>query len=163
MAFLLQNAFNGSALVQDANNYPHIRLFTTSKVSATTPQADFSTVEEPWAVSSNISISMNNTNDDDWLYFSAVCWLYAREIYLARKLPVGLYNTNWGGTAIEVRRPAIFILCFRRRGQGCFIEQISSKLFYYFSFFTINGFLLLRTVLDSHASESVVSNLNTAS
>ena len=33
MAFLLENAYNGSALVQEANDWPHIRLFTSKKDS----------------------------------------------------------------------------------------------------------------------------------
>lgn len=35
MAFLLENAFNGSAMVQEANDFPLLRLFTSKKVEAT--------------------------------------------------------------------------------------------------------------------------------
>ena len=34
MAFLLENAFNGSALVKDADNYPHLRMFTSKKTNS---------------------------------------------------------------------------------------------------------------------------------
>ena len=37
MAFLLENAFNGSALVADADNHPNIRLFTSKKTSSKIP------------------------------------------------------------------------------------------------------------------------------
>jgi len=33
--------------------------------------------------------------------FSAVCWLYAKYIYLKRGVPMGLVETSWGGTNIE--------------------------------------------------------------
>ena len=48
MAFLVQNAFNGSALVQDANNWPHIRLYTSKKLSSPTPLSQQPEIEEPW-------------------------------------------------------------------------------------------------------------------
>ena len=34
MAFLLENAYNGSAMVADAGNHPTIRLFTSKKTSS---------------------------------------------------------------------------------------------------------------------------------
>ena len=37
MAFLLENAFNGSALVADADNHPNIRLFTSKKTNSRVP------------------------------------------------------------------------------------------------------------------------------
>ena len=58
MAFLLENAFNGSALVQDANNHPSLRMMTTKKTTAATPLRDLEgPLPLPWAVSSNISVS----------------------------------------------------------------------------------------------------------
>ena len=39
--------------------------------------------------------------DDDWLYMSAVAWLFARRIYQKIEIPIGILNTNWGGTPIE--------------------------------------------------------------
>jgi hypothetical protein len=108
MAFLVQNAFNGTELVADANNWPQvnarhfhkplarahpliepcgcakkktlrvtthasqIRLFTSKKDKTSTAQREQPVVEEPWAVSSNISISQNNkgvgagAGDDNW-------------------------------------------------------------------------------------------------
>ena len=39
--------------------------------------------------------------DDDWLYMSAVCYLYGVYIHKHTAKPVGLINTNWGGTPIE--------------------------------------------------------------
>eukprot|EP00462_Mataza_sp_D1_P021035 CAMPEP_0175129262 /NCGR_PEP_ID=MMETSP0087-20121206/5373_1 /TAXON_ID=136419 /ORGANISM="Unknown Unknown, Strain D1" /LENGTH=352 /DNA_ID=CAMNT_0016411389 /DNA_START=13 /DNA_END=1068 /DNA_ORIENTATION=- len=104
MAFLLQNAFNGSQMVQDANNYPAIRLFTSKKINSKTPLPEQPVVEETWQISSNISVSQDNKPgpfDDNWLYMSAVCFLYAREVHKATNIPIGVLNTNWGGTPVE--------------------------------------------------------------
>jgi sialate O-acetylesterase len=106
MAFLVDNSFNGSQAVQDANNYPNIRLFTASKITSDSPLSDYPQVEQPWSVASNTSVSMKNQdapNDDDWLYFSAVCWFTAKALYEARGTPLGMLDVAWGGTYIEVR------------------------------------------------------------
>ena len=40
-------------------------------------------------------------------YFSAVCWIFGREVYDAlgaaatSPVPIGLVNNNWGGTPVE--------------------------------------------------------------
>lgn len=41
------------------------------------------------------------SSDDDWLYMSATCYLYGLHLHKALKVPVGLLNTNWGGTIIQ--------------------------------------------------------------
>jgi sialate O-acetylesterase len=103
MAFLLKNAFNGSELVQDANNYPNIRLFTSKKIASKTPLNQQPEVEEKWSVGSNISVVMQNrmVEDDNWLYMSALAWTFARRLYQKNGIPIGILNTNWGGTPIE--------------------------------------------------------------
>lgn len=120
MAFLTEMAFDGPALVQDANNHPEIRFFTTRKLIANTPLQELGQatnkgrwtrgVELPWSIASNISISDNHhviprisssVGDDNWLYMSAVCYIFGKSLQAARKVPVGLINTNWGGTRIE--------------------------------------------------------------
>ena len=92
MAFLLENAFNGSALVADADNHPLIRLFTSKKVNSHTPMIEQQVVEEQWNISSHITVTddgcphCNSTTpkpsgggwnaglgDDNWLY--VVLWL----------------------------------------------------------------------------------------
>lgn len=120
MAFLVENAFGGAELVQDANNHPEIRFFTTRKLTALSPLQELGQltnagewtrgVELPWSISSNISISddhrteddsMVDVNNDNWLYMSAVCYLFGKQMQAARNVPVGLINTNWGGTVIQ--------------------------------------------------------------
>jgi hypothetical protein len=39
--------------------------------------------------------------DDNWLYMSAVCYIFGREIQAHTGKPLGLVNTNWGGTPVE--------------------------------------------------------------
>lgn len=106
MAFLLENAFNGTQLVQEANDYPEIRLFTTAKTTSAEPLTELIRVEQPWSVANNLSVSDDGklgvaVGDDDWLYMSAVCYLYGRGLHKALGVPVGLLNTNWGGTVIQ--------------------------------------------------------------
>ena len=101
MAFLVENAFGGADLVQDANNHPEIRLFTTRKLTAGSPLQELGQatneggwvrgVELPWSIASNVSISddgAHDANDDNWLYMSAVCYLYGLEIHNALGVPV---------------------------------------------------------------------------
>ena len=114
MAFLVEMAFGGPELVQDANNHPLIRYFTTRKLTAGVPLRELGEqtnagawtqgVQLPWSVSSNTTISddKQGPNDDDWLYMSAVCYLYGLQLQKSLQVPIGLINTNWGGTMIQV-------------------------------------------------------------
>jgi sialate O-acetylesterase len=85
---------------------PQIRLFTSKKTQENHPILEQPVIEEPWAVSSNISVDQPGAivapasglgaGDDNWLYMSAVCWLYGREIARAKpETAIGLVNTNW--------------------------------------------------------------------
>ncbi|ESO84170.1 hypothetical protein LOTGIDRAFT_177595 [Lottia gigantea] len=96
MQFTLSMVFNASYEIEDAKNYPDIRLFTVAMETATTPQYDFISVEEPWSVASPASAGNGN-----WTYFSAVCWLYGKYLYQTLKRPIGLIASDWGGTAVE--------------------------------------------------------------
>ena len=114
MAFLLQNAFNGSTYVNNSINYPNLRVFTSFKNNSPHPLPEQPKVQESWKVSSPSAVTevalrqqdqhangMRQVQDDDWLVFSAVCYLYGVEIMKHTKYPVGLVNTNWGGTSVE--------------------------------------------------------------
>jgi sialate O-acetylesterase len=69
-------------------NYPQIRqLYVTQKI-APTPQ---STVEAKWTVCS----------PDTAADFTAVGYFFARDLHLARKVPIGIIHSSWGGTPSE--------------------------------------------------------------
>jgi sialate O-acetylesterase len=71
---------------------------------STTPLDDFHSVQLPWSVASSKRVSYS-----DWDYFSAVCWLSGKQIYLrvlqAESIPLGLMVSSWGGTIIEAWSP----------------------------------------------------------
>ena len=117
MAFLLEMDMEGQRLVQEANGHPAIRFMTTRKLTAAAPLPELpcnpgdpnpgGCTEESWSVGNNISVSDNShrarpgavdphSRDDNWLYMSAVCYLYGLDLHLALGVPVGLMNTNWG-------------------------------------------------------------------
>lgn len=107
MAFLLQNAFNGSTFVNNSMHYPSLRVFTSFKNSSPKPLVEQPKIQEAWSVSSPLAVSQTKSSaieeplDDDWLVFSAVCYLFGVEIMKHTNNPVGLVNTNWGGTPVE--------------------------------------------------------------
>ena len=102
-------------VVQDANNYPDLRFMTTRKTRSASPQRELHGVELPWSVSSNVSVSddgklgRQDVGDDNWLYMSAVCYLYGRNLHIARGVPVGLLNSNWGGTLSRADFAAVIV------------------------------------------------------
>merc|ERR1719265_668931 len=77
-----------------------IRLFSVGqRTQSNTPLDDLQIIEETWSVASNTSVAKG----DKFGYFSAVCWIYGRELFdaLDGKVPIGLISNNWGGTRLE--------------------------------------------------------------
>ncbi|KAH9504411.1 hypothetical protein Btru_063547 [Bulinus truncatus] len=87
---------DASLEIANAHNYPNIRLMTVDLIEAATPQYDLIKIEEDWSKPANDTVG-----HWDWSYFSAVCWLFGKEIHIARNYPIGLISTNWGGTPIK--------------------------------------------------------------
>ena len=73
--------------VADAN-YPEIRQFLVTRRIATAPEED---VGGKWTVCSPQTVAD----------FSAVGYFFARDVYKARRVPIGLIHSSWGGTAAE--------------------------------------------------------------
>ena len=85
---------NSKAEIAAANNYPSVRILTVGqKTSSNTPLMDLATLEQPWAVVSNTTIS----DGSEFGHFSAVCWFFAKAIVDALgpdAPPVGLVSSN---------------------------------------------------------------------
>lgn len=71
-----------------AANYPAIRHFGVAQTKAYTPQ---STATGSW------SVCTPETVKD----FTAVGYFFGRDLHLARRVPIGLIHSSWGGTPAE--------------------------------------------------------------
>jgi len=78
---------NSSDFIVDADN-DQIRLFTVRKNSISTPQ---DTCVGKWKIS----------NSENAGGFSAVGYLFAKQLQEKLKVPVGLISSSWGGSRIE--------------------------------------------------------------
>ncbi|KAF0095512.1 MAG: sialate O-acetylesterase [Puniceicoccaceae bacterium 5H] len=76
-----------------AADHPNIRLFTVEHVSAEDPQIDLYGQWQP-------------CTPDSVPYFSAIGYIFGRELNQELDVPIGLVSTNWGGTSAEVWIPA---------------------------------------------------------
>jgi sialate O-acetylesterase len=103
MQFTLTSGLNATQEIALADDYPLIRLFTVGQGTASNiTLSSLASVEQPWVVASSASVGNNN-----WTYFSAVCWLFGRDVFDGLRdadpsspVPIGLISNNWGGTPI---------------------------------------------------------------
>ena len=111
MQFAMPAIANSSTEIEAANKYPDIRLFTVGqKTSSRTPLDDLQTTEELWSVANSTTVAGRG----GFGYFSAVCWIFGRQVYddLNGAVPIGLINNNWGGTPVESwTTPATLAAC----------------------------------------------------
>jgi len=98
MQFTVPQAFNATAEVAAANNYPNIRVMSvgTSHYSSTPLDQLYQNPQLIWSVASSASVGMG-----DWSAMSAVCWFTGRNLYDNLQVPIGLISSNWGGTVIQ--------------------------------------------------------------
>ena len=101
MEFVLQDVFNATAEIEDSGRYPFLRLFTIADDQSSRYLNDTESrflKNESWVVS-----SPQYTNGTEWLYYSALCWLYGRNLHraLQQQIPVGLIESCYGGTPVE--------------------------------------------------------------
>lgn len=86
------SAVHGSADMKQAlegEQYPQMRLFTVTKNCTGNLQAD---CDGEWIV----------CGDEETKYFSAVGYFFGRHLFEKLNRPVGLINSSWGGTPIEM-------------------------------------------------------------
>jgi len=87
------NGFNGCPInnsldfIVDGDN-DNIRMFTVQKKAIGTMQ---NSCGGKWTIASSATVGQ----------FSAVGYLFAKQLQQKLKVPVGMINTNWGGTFIE--------------------------------------------------------------
>jgi sialate O-acetylesterase len=74
---------------QSAANFPQIRLFLVERATAMTPRADVTSAG--WVVVTPATVAN----------FSAVAYLFGRELHRRFGVPVGLIDSTWGGTPAE--------------------------------------------------------------
>lgn len=73
-------------------NHPGIRFFYIPKTTSDYPQDD---CVGQWKV----------CTPDEMIHFSAVGYFFGKHLHQELKVPVGLVNSNWGGTPAEVWTP----------------------------------------------------------
>ena len=74
-----------------AANYPNIRLFEAERNTDTKPINNLKAVDGGW-----VSCSPKTVAE-----FSSVAYFFAKNIFDAKNIPIGLINTSWGGTICE--------------------------------------------------------------
>ena len=80
-----------------AADYPQIRLFLVPKTIAATPQRN---VDATWKVCTPSSIT-----EGGWGGFTAAGYYFGRELNKTLKVPIGLIESDWGGTRIDAWTP----------------------------------------------------------
>ena len=101
MQLTVSMIFNATEEIANAGNYSKIRVFTAALLASPVPLEELLGIKLQWSVASSQSIG-----GPDWMYMSAVCWLYGRTIHQALGgRPIGLIATSWGGTIIELWMP----------------------------------------------------------
>lgn len=87
MEFRLSSEQNAKDIIAKSTN-PKIRLFDMPRVASTTPLDD---VQGSWKLCDPTTVPS----------FSAVGYLFGRDIHAVIKKPIGLIDNSWGGSAAE--------------------------------------------------------------
>jgi len=75
-------------------NDSDLRLMTIEKKTSLSPERQFPT-----------PVLWQRTTPDTVREFSAACYFMARDLRASQKVPMGLIDASWGGTAIDAWRP----------------------------------------------------------
>jgi sialate O-acetylesterase len=104
---------HGADAVLAAADQPMIRIFTVPHTSAVRPLSDVAPGTGPnaayqskWLVCSADSLSKSGSGNS----FSAVAYIFARDLHAFTHQPVGMIESSWGGTYAELWTPADTLL-----------------------------------------------------
>ncbi len=90
MEWPVEKSLNPDIEIEDATNFPNIRLFRVHHHAVTAPLSDFDKVD-PWICCAPESVAS----------FSAVAYQFAKRVSKDVDIPIGLIQTTWGGTRCE--------------------------------------------------------------
>ncbi|XP_060070512.1 sialate O-acetylesterase-like [Ylistrum balloti] len=90
MQFPMKWIINATEEYADASNYLNVRVFREAYDQSNVSLEDYRPVI-PWAI----------PNENTLTLFSAVCWLFGKRLSSEFGYPIGLIETNVGGTKIE--------------------------------------------------------------
>ncbi|XP_068096394.1 sialate O-acetylesterase isoform X2 [Hyperolius riggenbachi] len=96
MEMTVSQIFNASKELAQASRYPYVRLFTAALETSAVELQDLAKVDLEWSLP-----TAKNLGHGDFTYFSAVCWLFGRDLARKLKYPIGLVESSWGGTPVE--------------------------------------------------------------
>ena len=99
---------NHSLELAAATAFPWVRVAVVNSASSDTPLRDTpAPLLLPWQRASPTALGGNNSHS--WGYFSATCWLTARNIaeMLGPSVPLGLVGSYVGGTPVESWTPGL--------------------------------------------------------
>ncbi|KAL0973315.1 hypothetical protein UPYG_G00201850 [Umbra pygmaea] len=96
MAFTTGQVFNASEEMSQASKFPEVRIFMAALEQSSTELIDLAAVEVPWSVP-----TAELLGGGDFKHYSAVCWMFGRNLYQTLRYPIGLVESCWGGTPVE--------------------------------------------------------------
>ncbi|XP_053395974.1 sialate O-acetylesterase-like [Mercenaria mercenaria] len=91
MQFSMSQVYNSGHEINDSLQYKSIRMLSTKRVRSSIPKEDVASIH-PWMFPTKGIIDK----------FSAICFMFARDLQKHIDYPIGLISTTWGGTPIEV-------------------------------------------------------------
>jgi len=114
MEFTVNAVVNATTEVQNANNYPNIRitsgpeqgLFNLNNASFNQPFNELAVTDLPWSVATNVTVGCLVNGCSGWNYFSAACWFTLKSSYDMLEanndaVPLGGIAQTYGGTSIQ--------------------------------------------------------------
>ncbi len=106
MEFGVGGVVNAGIEIANAKD-PEMRLLKVAHDTAAAPLAEFKT-----------AVSWQPVTPDSVRNFSAACYFMARDLRTTEKVPFGLINSSWGGTAINPWRSEASLAADPRAAEG---------------------------------------------